>query len=63
MKYNIKIYPPTSVVEGKETVDHYIESCADDLYNEWVCGMRFEPEDIKTLIDIGKKRYWEKAEK
>jgi hypothetical protein len=57
IRYNIRIYPPTPVVTGEITAEQYIESCADELYNTWVCDKRFDPEDIKKLIDIGYERH------
>jgi len=55
-KYKMLIYPPTSVVVGNETADEYIERMADALYDEWVCDHRFDPEDLKELIDIAVSR-------
>ena len=57
MKYkNICVYPTTQMVTGQITVDEWIEKSADSLYDEWVCDYRWEPEDVKRLIDIAVKR-------
>lgn len=56
MKYNIQVYPTTDIIQNKKSVEQYIEKCADILYDDWVCGMRFSPEDIKKLIDIAVER-------
>lgn len=55
-KYNILIYPTTDIIIGKKTPEQHIEASADALYDEWVCGCRFSPDDLKKLIDIAVER-------
>lgn len=62
-RYNLSFYPPTMVVMGEMTDEEYIEQCADALYDGWVCGYRFHPEELKKLIDIAVQRQKEKREK
>jgi hypothetical protein len=52
----MKIYMTSQVISGEITVEEYINLSAKALYDDWVCGRRFEPEDICELIMYEKER-------
>lgn len=51
-KYNVSPYPTTQMVMGDISGEEHIEASALELYDEWCCDRRWNPEDIGELIKI-----------
>lgn len=62
-KYDIPIWIPTSIFDGTETYEEYIERNADELYEDYVVDRRFSPEDVIKLLRIGQQRKMEISSK
>lgn len=46
----VNVYPTRLILTGEQTEEEYIRWTASEIYDAWVCGARWIPEDLCKMI-------------